>query len=158
MGLLETEKAYLAALIDGEGCIYIDRYMDKRHGKHSYCLRLKIAMTCLKTLTWVRDTVCKFYKCNLHIQKGKKFLNPKWKQSYAFIFGTHDLCRFCEDILPYMITKKERCLLAISYSKTHFDNKRCGRTGGFLSMPEEIRNLKDEIYYKIRFFNKNGEN
>lgn len=158
MALLETEKAYIAGLIDGEGCIYIDKYMDKRVGTYSYCLRMKIGMTCLKTLSWVRDVVSRFYKCNLHVQKGNKFLNPKWKQSYVFAFSTRDLCRFCGDILPYMITKKERCQLAIAYAKTHFNNRRCGRTGGFLSMPEEVRSLKDEIYLKIKFLNQNGEN
>jgi len=155
MGLLETEKAYLAGLIDGEGCIYVDRYLEKRTGKYGYCLRMKIAMTCLKTLTSVRDTVSKFYKCNLHIGKGKKF--DKWKQSYVFAFSTQDLSRFCEDILPYMVTKKERCKLAIEFSKSVFQNNRRGRSGAFLPLPDTLRKMKEEIYHKIRIFNKLGE-
>ena len=155
MELLETEKAYIAGIIDGEGCIYIDKFIDKRTKKYTYCLRMKVSMTCLKTVTWLRNTVLKEYKCNLHVAKGKKF--ERCKQGYVFAFSTRDLPRFCEAIYPYMITKKERCKLAMEYAQTHFMNNRSGRTGTFLAIPDHLREKKEDIYKKIKHFNQNGE-
>lgn len=155
MELLETEKAYLAGLIDGEGSFYIEKYMDKRTGNFSYCLRCKIGMTCLKTLTWAKDVVSKKFKCTLSAASPKK--NPKWKPSWVLIINTKEVVKICRELLPYLITKKKRGELVVEYGDTQFDNRRIGRNGRFECLPEDIREKKDLIYLAIKRFNKLGE-
>jgi hypothetical protein len=159
MVLLKTELAYIAALIDGEGCIYVEKFIERRKGKYtgkySYTLRLKISMTCFKTLNWMKNVISKSYKCYLSDAKPRG--NPKWKDIYAFTLSTAIIPEFCKEILPYMITKKERCKLAIEYANTKFNNRKCGRTGTFMILPEDLRNEKENIYQKIKTFNQKGE-
>ena len=59
--LLETQdnseavgkNAYLAGLIDGEGCIYVQTYFGRQPGK-KYCLYLELSMCSEPTIRWVQ--------------------------------------------------------------------------------------------------------
>ena len=52
----ETDRAYIAGLFDGEGCVTYKQYMRKRpHNKKAYptwSIRMEIAMTDKSLLTW----------------------------------------------------------------------------------------------------------
>lgn len=50
------DLAYAAGIIDGEGCIYIDRFVDKRRpNTRNYVLRVKVAMTDFEVPYWFEE-------------------------------------------------------------------------------------------------------
>lgn len=53
MYIIETEKSYLAGIIDGEGSIMLTRFHKSEY--HSPCI--SIASTDLELLEWVKSTV-----------------------------------------------------------------------------------------------------
>ena len=57
----ETDRAYIAGLFDGEGCITYKRYMRKRkHQKKAYptwSIRMEMAMTDESVLRWVHEVL-----------------------------------------------------------------------------------------------------
>ena len=157
--MTETEKAYMAGIIDGEGCIYIDKYKDKRNhtGNYQYVLRVKVAMTCKKTIKYLYDIVSTEFKCYMNIAQGKKFEDPKMKQAYIFCCNSGGGIKFLQSIYPYLVTKKKRAKLGIEYGETIFDNRVIGRKGNFLAIPKGILETKERIHQEIRFFNQTGE-
>jgi hypothetical protein len=156
--ITELEKAYLAGIVDGEGCIYVDRFKDYRNktGNFAYVLRLKVSMTCEKTINWIYETVSKeFQCCKVFKAKGKEFQQNNRKPVYEFKFSKN-LLKFLKYIHPYMVTKKDRALAAFEWEDTKFDNNLRGRNCQFLTIPKNLLEKKEEIYQKFRVLNKTG--
>ena len=59
--IAETDKAYIAGLFDGEGCVSYKQYMRKRKGKSkaypTWQIRLEIAMTDESLLIWLHEVL-----------------------------------------------------------------------------------------------------
>jgi intein/homing endonuclease len=70
----ETDRAYIAGLFDGEGCVSYKQYNRKRpHNKKAYPtwqIRLEIAMTDKSVLTWIHEVlgVCRLIFPFTHVK------------------------------------------------------------------------------------------
>ena len=96
--LTETDRAYLAGLIDGEGCI--TGYVTKRRRFHS---RITISNTDLALMDWIKGKVNFF-----HIYKSSHYSN-KHKQGYVAQIGNrYEIYSFLRCVSPYLVIKKER--------------------------------------------------
>jgi len=156
--LLETEKSYIAGLVDGEGCIYIDKYKDKRNksGNYNYCLRVSIANTFFGLMEWLGNKLSKEYHNHVLNQKGKEYINGR-KPCYVWkICGTNAI-NFLKEIYPYLIIKKKQCEKAFEFSETHFDNAKRDRKGKFSKLPNELLEKKEKIHKEIKDLNQRRE-
>uniref|UniRef100_A0A6M3KB98 Homing endonuclease n=1 Tax=viral metagenome TaxID=1070528 RepID=A0A6M3KB98_9ZZZZ len=106
--MTETEKAYLAGIIDGEGTITIFSKKDKRHNRSvTTCVAVKVGMQSKEVVTlFAKLGGCKCSKRSdvwegvLYQQKAKNFLG---------------------EILPYLITKRQRAIFAIWFYEVAFE-------------------------------------
>lgn len=96
------EAAYWAGFFDGEGCVTIES-----NGKTSG-LRCILTNTDLEVLLLAQ----KRYGGALN---GKSKGKDNWKQSYHLRLRSVESKPFLEDILPYLIIKKERVVMALEY-------------------------------------------
>ena len=108
--MTETEKSYIAGIIDGEGSIMLQRI--HKNEFPSPCV--SVASTSLELLTWIKNT----------IKKGmiisKKNYNPKiHKDCYSYVLRRNDAINLIEDIYPYLVidSKKKRAKLIIEKYK-----------------------------------------
>ena len=73
----ETDRAYIAGLFDGEGCVTYKQYMRKRpHNKKAYptwSIRMEMAMTDKEVIKWVAETLDCGTWGERKVQKGRKF-------------------------------------------------------------------------------------
>lgn len=92
--LTNTEAAYIAGFLDGEGSIY---------GK---TVKITQAEPQQEVLYWIKDTVgagC----VDLHRTK-----TDKWNNCYRYRIQSKKMGReFLSQLLPYLIVKKEKALL-----------------------------------------------
>ena len=96
----DTEKAYIAGIIDGEGNIMLQRFHVGEYP--SPCV--SIASTTLKLLYWIKDIVGKGTIIN------KKNYNPeKHQDCYSYTIKYNDAIKLIKDIYPFLIvpTKKK---------------------------------------------------
>ena len=123
------EIAYLAGLIDGEGCIVIKKNKSTNR-LYNYSLRLTVQM-------YHKDVIYAIY-CrfggNIHILKNKIWF---WD------IGGLDAGDLLKELLPYLIVKKEQAELALNFLKTF----EYSRTSNMIRSVEE-RHVQDE-YYKM---------
>lgn len=98
--MTETEKTYIAGIIDGEGSIMLQKFHSNEYP--SPCV--SIASTTLDLLKWIKCTVGKGTIIN------KKNYNPdKHQNCYIYILKYNDAIKFIESVYPYLIipSKKE---------------------------------------------------
>lgn len=111
----ETDKAYLAGIFDGEGCVYIDK---------TGALIVVIGNSNESVITYIH----KLYKGS--IQKPKKKIDRK--QFYRWEASGLTVYILLKDIYSYLIIKKLESAVALEYYKERpkiLPSMRClGRT------------------------------
>lgn len=105
--LTEPEKAYLAGIIDGEGCIRLARRKRKSINSYNACIivtncNLELLQS-LKQLTGLGI-----------IYKREKLHNPNWNPCYRWQILTKQARELLEIVLPYLRLKKEHARLILS--------------------------------------------
>ena len=102
--MTETEIAYLAGLIDGEGSIYYRKTKQRRNtrpGKPIHnvtVIRLEIAMTDKETVEWCHTT----FKCGSF---GERKVKPGMKRQWRWRVSHRDALEIALAVWPYMKNK-----------------------------------------------------
>ncbi len=126
-----TEKAYLAGIIDGEGCISIGR--NSQHG--SYVIRLFIAQ----------------HSRELELHKWLRSLGAGCTETYTSIvkytWSGHKMKPILEATLPYMKVKTRQAKLAL-----RFIDKMPGAGGGRHGL-RQPRAWMNSAYWRMRKLN-----
>ena len=91
----ETDKSYIAGLVDGEGCIKIQY----RKINRQYLLAVTICNTNYLCLDFVK----KLFKGQIQTSAPK---NLRWKIRYTYQVTGRDAAILLEEIAPYLIIKR----------------------------------------------------
>lgn len=108
--MTETDKAYIAGIIDGEGSIMLQ----KIHSNEYPAPCISIASTTLELLTWIKTIVGKG-----SIIKKKNYNLDKHKDCYSYVLRRNDAISLLKEIFPYLIieSKKKRAELILTKYK-----------------------------------------
>jgi hypothetical protein len=136
--LTETEKAYIAGFVDGEGCISIARQKKFRSISLSYSL--------VFTITQADKTVLE-YICSI-LGIGKIYWNGSSK-SYQLIFPPKNTIDVLSLILPYLRVKKKQAELAFE-----FNNNANWSKGK--KIDQETNDIREKYYLEMRNLKDNG--
>ena len=105
--LSETEKGYLAGIIDGEGCISMNRHI-KKGAAPVYRLFVQISNTSPALKKWLDEHFPK----KTYWWKTTHFKRQQWRDCYHWILsGNRQVMVFCREIAPYLVIKKEQAEL-----------------------------------------------
>lgn len=129
--MTETEKAYIAGIIDGEGSIMLIKF----HSNELPSPCVSIASTTIELLKWIKSTVGKGVIIN------KKNYKPEIHQTcYSYTVKYNVALDLIKDIYPYLIvpSKKKRAKLLLTKYKDV--TPRNGRYS------EHLLNSKLELY------------
>ena len=109
--LSESERAYLAGLIDGEGCIGLTKYHSRilRQDRIGcYCARMSIAMTGKE-----------LYDFQAEIGVGKirtqKRQHAHWKDVHVWHMGANACRTILPQVIPYLRFKRQQAILLLEY-------------------------------------------
>lgn len=106
--LTELEKAYIAGIFDGEGCI----------GIYSYSYRCFIQLSVSNTNEKLIDFL--FSKLTGNISKEKTPKKDGWKKECKWKSGYFQAYEILKILQPYLILKKEQADICIDfYKKRH---------------------------------------
>jgi len=104
--LLKTtniDRAYMAGVFDGEGCIVIAEEK-KNEIIMSYRLQISVANTDKNLITWIR------YKFGGRIQQARTNL-------YCWYASSLEAGAVLKILLPFLHTKKKRAIIALNFIK-----------------------------------------
>lgn len=149
--LSNEQKAYLAGLIDGEGCISVtlDSYKVKGKWIH-FSRKVYISNTNLELLKKVQKiTGIGTISLSTKSQKNKLYHN-NWKSVYNWAIYGKGIKIFLPEILPYLIAKKRQAELLLEFQQM---TKGQGY-GSFLT--PELKERRIEITKEMKQLNKRG--
>ncbi len=105
--LSESERSYIAGILDGEGCIIFQRV---RRAKHDdalvpYKVSVSICNTSRRMIEWINERI----PARVYIDRTG---NPQWRKRYNWMLcGMLRSRIFCHEIAPYLIIKREQAEL-----------------------------------------------
>ena len=107
--LRETDWAYIAGILDGEGSIFLEE-KENKWGKRNQLVHLSIANTDLDMLEWIKN---KLNTGAIHILKPTSLTK---KQCYKWQTGSHKVvCAILIKMLPYLKIKRDKAIKIISF-------------------------------------------
>jgi hypothetical protein len=108
MNLTKTQLAYLAGIIDGEGCFTIEINPPTSYRKGTlYTCRLTITNTDERLLKWLVDHV----GGTIHVRKSIKGR----KQCFSWRVYASVIDEIVPKVLPYLICKKDEAMVIMKF-------------------------------------------
>lgn len=146
--LTETERAYIAGLLDGEGYLFISHIVSS----NSFQVGVRTQMSSKETIEWLSEKIGhSFFERDSNKYLGNREQKCKWKMTY--ITGLQGIAaqELLKLIRPYMITKAEQADVILSFPV--FQRKE----GQSKQMSEELKLQQALCYIRMRDLNKKGE-
>lgn len=141
-----TDLAYMAGIIDGEGCFWIG-IIPKKQGdgyvSDHYRGLLKVTNNDPKLIDWIINTFEGTHSARMRYQPKGKFE----REVHEWVATGDRLRDLCEVLLPYLILKKEHCRIMIEFRKTY-----ANRLGNNQVSLENLTRRR-ELYTEIRQLN-----
>jgi hypothetical protein len=143
--------AYLAGIIDGEGCLWIGKIgREWKRGYKSIQYRglLKVSTTDKILLDWLLNSFQGTESTSFKYQ-------PKAELSrlvYEWIVTGDRLADLCRQVFPYLVIKKESCEIMIKFRDTY------NRISGNNQIPIHILDQRQECMNSIRKFTSRSRN
>ena len=139
----ETDRAYVAGFIDGEGCIYACKIKTR----NSYTINGKIIIGCTnkESIEKIHQMVENNGSRNITQHKQK----PNWKPMFRLELPQQKGARLLQQLLPYLIIKKKQAELFIELANLKSKSKP------FKKYKEE---RQEEIIKEFKELNKRGVN
>lgn len=133
----ETELAYAAGLIDGEGSIHIEETKGKW-----YAPRVCLGMTLPAVETM--SVLHKEYGGTLRVMRPA---TERWAEAWMWYVHGPDAKRFLSEILPYLRIKKDHAIVALRVAaiRDALPKRRNGQASWTEEAREQCRAMKEEV-------------
>lgn len=138
--MIGTEVAYLAGLIDGEGCVYIGRRA--RTGLYHSCLT--ITMTDKNVLEWVKDVT------GVGSVLSKK-MAKRFKPAWTWQVWSDEAAKLLIKLLPYLQVKQTHANNLIAFQGV-MKQPPCGSKG----LSSQQKRERHAHYERSKELNKRG--
>jgi hypothetical protein len=140
----ETDLAYFAGIIDGEGCFCLHN-----PGNHRFSCQLHIGNTSPQLMEWIQ---AKFGgKVN-----AEKRNNLRHKPVFRWYANADDLDELITAVYPYLVVKRAQADLILAYRRTlapkpYRDVNRSTRT-----VSDGVKIERSRIHGELQLLNKRG--
>ena len=155
----ETDKAWMAGFVDGEGCITISKQIRKTRPSPSY----RVMVTISNTYKPVLEYFTQVYGGNIyHIHERRKDKqNVKWADAYDWYCPIGSAARFLNDILPYLRIKQKQAKICLDFLANKTNTQRSIRGESLLSgsegLTQEELDRREEWRIAVQQLNSKGK-
>ena len=126
--MTSTENAYVAGIIDGEGCIefkWANRIRKNRKGTPTYrtlIVRMEVPQVDKRLIDYLMEVTKEGTR---DIKRYPK--HPTYKDQHRWRVGYHGVYRVLKQVYPYLIVKKEKAQQLIAHYDKQFFKKNFGK-------------------------------
>jgi len=141
-----TVLAYMAGIIDGEGCFYIGTV--KKNTKDGYVNThyvslLKISNTDYSLIEWLKKTFAVEASACTRSTSSRKFE----REVFDWVVTGDRLLDLSEQVLPFLVIKKPHCQNIIKFRQTYVTKHGCNK------IPQDILDLRQKYLIESRNLN-----
>lgn len=148
--------AYLAGIVDGEGCLCIYRVNPAKYNRYQNpCFRsvLNISNTRKELFDWIEEYFGNLNHSKKHRRSIFKKNSTHERWIYEWVIQGHRLVDICTQLLPYLVLKKRQAELIIEFRKTFELQKGFG---AHTPLAPDIIALREDIRIEISRLNAKG--
>jgi hypothetical protein len=142
----ETENAYLAGIIDGEGSIIVRPKKEHKGGTITYELIVTVTNTNMALLEWIAERYGDYI-----YRTGFGSARPNCKQAYHWRVSGPKCGPILEAVFPFLIIKREQAELGLAFIKT-IPDRNPGRRG----YPDHIVAVRKACADRCKVLNQRG--
>jgi hypothetical protein len=143
----ETDWAYAAGFVDGEGCIAIVRSFTPARDLYQYSVQVVVANRDRRVLDWMQDVWGGWV---VAVSTGKGRARPSWTWRAPTGVSAKP---FLTGIRPWLRLKASQCENAVAMIELLAPGRRLGRGR---RLPPEIRTKQEQCYWVQRELNHRG--
>ena len=134
--MLDTEKAYLAGMFDGDGSVFMRDVPNKALGRKNVILELSFTLQSMETLEWIAERI-----------GGTPRQSHKSHRAYTLRIGGKKVIEVLKLMEPYIITKRRQVSFVLFAYAAFFWDARGGHGSYSILTPEmiELRSLSCAI-------------
>ena len=145
MPMNNSDLAYMAGIVDGEGSVNISYRRKKKYGDTQARVGLFVYNSDVRLLKWIQ----KRFHGSVHVYAARQ---PTWKPFGAWHASDLATMRVLELVLPFLVIKKDQAKIAIRFQKTKLPASLGRKNGVSISVAKLRRNLM----VKLKKLNKRG--
>ena len=147
MRLKQTDLAYAAGIIDGEGTFSIHNKKQRKAKSLLHCGQIAVGMT-------KKEVPFRFKKlfggCNRTVLPK----NKKHSRVYYWSLWSNQAAAFLKKVLPYLITRKAQALLFLEFQKYMQDTHVQG--GWYHTLSASVIKKREGFVRKMHKLNRRG--
>jgi len=150
--ITDTQAAYIAGIIDGEGCVTFAKSFNTKTQKRP---TFKALVLCVNTDHGVIDYLHQTLGCGITYKPKKNPTNPRWNPLLRYQASSGDARDILRRIRPYMIIKGEIADTVLSLpqrNRTYWGKPGTQRYADGMAVYEE----QLAIVARVRAMNKRG--
>jgi len=145
-GLHETQVAYFAGLLDGEGCVRVGRFKNSS-GALRYRAYMVIAMTDVAPINWLAENV-----------GGRKYVDRKVRPNnsklcFVWQCNAQEGCVLLKRAIQYLLVKQPQAENYIAFAETISGR---GGKGEAKPIPAPILMIRKHLAERSLLLNKKG--
>jgi hypothetical protein len=148
--LSENHFAYLAGIIDGEGCIYIGSHSsNKESGARYFVTSVQVANTDERLIDWLKEKFGGLKSVYTKNQTPKVFR----KQPYLWKVTGPSLTLLCKKMIPHSVIKRNQLEVMIEMRNTydlHPSQREKVKPNGIQPLSKELQELRYSLMQKLR--------
>lgn len=145
---MPRDYAYLAGLIDSEGCFRIKHWKPKNRPNQVYNISLEIGNTKLAIIPWLLER----FGGNVSYVPAR----PKKKAVAIWCLSSKSLSEILPKIYPFLQNKKDVCEKLIEFHETILPNGGDRHSELFNALFEKKRRIRDSIIEEVHKLNATG--
>ena len=145
--LTDIEWSYIAGIFDGEGTAQIQTHRRKNKSGLGFGIspRIQIPNTDKGLIDWIHQKIPEFTLWTRSPRKKEHSI------SYVLVLSKPEhIIEFISYIQPYLIIKKEHCLVVRNFCSLRLDKRKINKIARYGE--EEI-----EMYKQLKILNRKGE-
>lgn len=139
-----TDLAWAAGFIDGEGCFYISRTM--RGKRPVFMAGLSVSQVSDLPLQKLTDIL------GGKVYNQRKPPNPKWADIWQWRAHSASALRAAEALIPYLVLKRPHAELIVEFCQGISPDHIWGRHG----LPIEEVQRRDSLRERLAYLNRKG--
>ena len=133
----QMDWARLAAYIDGEGAILINRHSVKERIRKSMWLRVLVTNTDVRLPMWILNT----FRLGAVSSQDKSHRNANWKPAYKWLASCQAAEAIVKGCVPYFVLKQEEAAIALAFQAT------LGGPGR--PVPRDVHDMRELLRLKL---------
>lgn len=135
----ETDFAYLAGILDGEGCFSIFR--GGKRPRIDYTGRLYVVSTDRVLIDWLYDR----FGGHRYSRKTRQ----GWKTKFEWVIDRRAATNICVSVLPYLVIKREQAFLLTEFNRS-FETR-------FSRLPDSVREFRETCFLRMKELNHRND-